>query len=174
MARERIEPFLQKLPVDALWGVGPVTGRKLRAAGIERLVDIRTVDDATLHDVVGSQADWLKRLARGIDNRPVVANRSAKSHSSERTYAEDLDDLETIRGEIERMARASAAWLARQAIFARTVTIKVRYHDFTTVTRSDTQSLTTQVADEVARRAQTLLDRTDAAPAHGDPADDAA
>ena len=163
VARERIEPFLQKLPIDALWGVGPVTGRKLRAAGIERLVDIRTVDDATLHDVVGSQADWLKRLARGIDNRPVVANRSAKSHSSERTYAEDLDDLETIRGEIERMARASAAWLARQAIFARTVTIKVRYHDFTTVTRSDTQSLATQLADEVARRAQTLLDRTDAA-----------
>ena len=163
VAHERVEPFLQKLPVDALWGVGPITGRKLRAAGIERLVDVRAVDTETLRGVVGSQADWLKRLATGVDNRPVVANRSAKSHSSERTYAKDLDDLESIRAEIKRMAQTSAAWLAHKGLYARTVTLKVRYHDFKTVTRSDTQSLATQLTADVDRRAQRLLDRTEAA-----------
>ena len=59
---ERVEPFLQKLPVDALWGVGPVTARKLRARGIERLVDVRTADARDLHGAVGSLAEWLQPL----------------------------------------------------------------------------------------------------------------
>ena len=90
---ERVEPFLQKLPVDALWGVGPVTARKLRARGIERLVDVRTVDPAALRETVGSLADWLRQLAQGIDERPVVPNRETKSSGSENTYPEDLTDL---------------------------------------------------------------------------------
>src|SRR5437667_6400586 len=69
---ERVEPLLRQLPVDALWGVGPVTARKLRARGIERLVDVRTADVQMLHEAVGSLADWLRQLARGEDDRPVV------------------------------------------------------------------------------------------------------
>src|SRR5262245_31819099 len=65
---ERVEPFLQKLPVDALWGVGPVTARKLRARGIERLVDVRTVAAADLRATVGGLAEWLQQLAHGIDD----------------------------------------------------------------------------------------------------------
>src|SRR6476469_210681 len=72
---DRVEPFLQGLPVDALWGVGPVTARKLRARGIEKLVDVRTVDVQRLRDAVGSRADWLRQLASGVDNRAVVPNR---------------------------------------------------------------------------------------------------
>src|SRR5919204_679417 len=75
---DRVEPFLQKLPVDALWGVGPVTARKLRARGIERLVDVRTVDLQALRETVGSLADWLRQLAHGVDDRPVEPNREAK------------------------------------------------------------------------------------------------
>src|SRR5438876_6351361 len=63
---ERVEPFLQKLPVDALWGVGPVTAKKLRSRGIERLVDVRTIDPAALRETVGSLADRLRQLANGI------------------------------------------------------------------------------------------------------------
>src|SRR5204863_3477707 len=59
IAPERVETFLQTLPVDALWGVGPVTARKLRARGIEKLTDVRTADPAVLHDTVGSLAEWL-------------------------------------------------------------------------------------------------------------------
>src|SRR5882757_6766885 len=97
---DRVEPFLQKLPVDALWGVGPVTARKLRARGIERLVDVRAVELELLRETVGSLADWLRQLANGVDDRPVVPNREAKSSGSESTYPEDLTDLTTIREEI--------------------------------------------------------------------------
>ena len=75
---DRVEPFLQKLPVDALWGVGPVTATKLRAHGIERLVDVRTADRQLLRDTVGSLADWLRQLASGEDDRPVEPNREAE------------------------------------------------------------------------------------------------
>src|SRR5262249_17118061 len=133
---ERVEPFLQKLPVDALWGVGPVTAKKLRARGIERLVDVRSVDPALLRETVGSLADWLRQLANGLDDRPVVPNRETKASGSENTYPQDLADLGQIREEIADMAAGVVSWLARKSVLARTVTIKVRYSDFTTITRS--------------------------------------
>jgi DNA polymerase-4 len=158
---ERIESFLQALPVDALWGVGPVTARKLRAHGIERLVDVRTADAARLREAVGSLADWLRQLARGVDDRPVVPNRESKSSGSEATYPKDLTHLDEIRQEIAGMAAHAAAWLARKPLLARTVTIKVRYADFTTITRSYTAA-PTQDRSAVVQRALQLLDRTEA------------
>ena len=162
VAPERVEAFLQQLPVDALLGVGPVTARKLRAHGIVALVDVRRFDVEQLTCIVGSRADWLLRLSHGIDDRPVQSTRKAKSSSSERTFAEDLTDLEAIRTEIDGMARRTAAGLGRRRMAARTVTIKVRYDDFTTITRSDTRNPATADADEIARRAVALLERTDA------------
>jgi DNA polymerase-4 len=158
---DRVEPFLQKLPVDALWGVGPVTARKLRARGIERLVDVRSTDVTDLRDSVGSLAEWLQQLANGIDDRPVVPNRESKSAGSENTYAEDLIDMAAIRHEIIEMARDAVRWLARKTLLARTVTIKVRYSDFTTITRSHTAVPTRDEAAIVARAVQ-LLERTEA------------
>ena len=156
---DRVEPFLQRLPVHALWGVGPVTARRLHARGITRLVDVRRVDDKVLRDAVGSMADWLKQLANGVDDRPVIAHRDTKSSGSENTYAEDLTDIDTIRGEIEEMARHAVAWLERRNLLARTVTIKVRYSDFTTITRSHTSAASRDAAD-IPIRARQLLDRT--------------
>jgi len=158
---DRVEPFLQQLPVDALWGVGPVTARKLRAKGIERLVDVRSADPQLLRDAVGSLADWLRQLAGGVDDRPVVPNREAKSSGSENTYPEDLTDLETIRVEVAEMARHAIAWLERRQILARTVTLKVRYGDFTTITRSHTAPPTRDEADLTARAVR-LLEKTEA------------
>ena len=94
IAPERVESFLQQLPVDALWGVGPVTAQRLRERGITRLVDVRTADSALLREAVGSLSDWLVKLAAGEDDRPVEPNRPSKSSSSECTYARDLDDLD--------------------------------------------------------------------------------
>ena len=158
---ERVEPFLQRLPVDALWGVGPVTAGKLRAKGIDRLVDVRTADLQLLRDTVGSLADWLRQLANGVDDRPVVPNRDVKSSGSENTYPEDLIDLDTIRAEVAEMAGQAIAWLARKQLLARTVTLKVRYGDFTTITRSHTAPPTRDEAD-LAARAVRLLDKTEA------------
>jgi DNA polymerase-4 len=163
IAPERVEPFLQKLPVDALWGVGPVTAQRLRERGIERLVDVRSADPSLLREAVGSQAEWLRRLADGIDERRVEPNRVTKSSGSEYTYTNDLTDVAEIRGEIDEMARDAAAWLARKEILCRTVTIKVRYADFTTVTRSHSKSPATRDPDDLTARAIALLDRTDAA-----------
>lgn len=158
----RVEAFLQQLPVDALWGVGPVTAAKLRKIGIARLIEVRSVDAELLRRTVGSMAQSLQRLAHGEDTRPVVPDRPYKSSSSENTYNEDLLDLATIRAELERMARQAAAWLARKELAARTVGIKVRYADFTTITRSHTTAAPTRDAEEIVSRVLALLDRTEA------------
>ncbi len=163
IAPERVESFLQQLPVDALWGVGPVTAQKLRERGIDTLVQVRTADPQVLRAAVGSWSDWLVKLAHGEDDRPVEPNRPSKSSSSECTYAHDLTDLGRMREEIDGMARDNAKWLQRHNLVARTVTIKVRYSDFTTITRSDTR-LASNDPDEIAGRAVALLSKTDAGP----------
>ena len=159
---DRIEPFLQKLPVDALWGVGPVTAAKLRAKGIERLVDVRTTAYDELRATVGSLADWLLQLCQGHDPRPVVPNRTSKSSGSERTYSEDLTDPLHMEAEVARMAGQAGTWLERRDLCARTVTLKVRYADFTTITRSHSAA-PTRDPNVLAARAVELLRRTDAA-----------
>ena len=162
IAPDRVEQFLVKLPVDALWGVGPVTAKRLKERGIETIPDVRAASDEVLREAVGSGAEWLRELSLGIDDREVTPEREAKSSSSETTYAYDLTDIEQMRLELDGMAREGADWLARKDLLARTVTIKVRYEDFTTVTRSDTRA-PTRDADEIARRAVALLARTEAA-----------
>ncbi|MEW6321951.1 MAG: DNA polymerase IV [Acidobacteriota bacterium] len=162
IAPERVERFLADLPVDALWGVGPVTAEKLRSQGVATLADVRARRLDELRAVVGSLAEWLVELAYGRDPRPVEPNRPSKSSGSECTYATDLVEMREIRREIDEMARDAAAWLARRGLVARTVVIKVRYRDFTTVTRSHSELPATRDPDRLASRALSLLDRTDA------------
>src|SRR5689334_4899501 len=161
IAPERVEDFLQKLPVDALWGVGPKTAARLRAAGIERLVDVRAQDEAALTALVGSMAGWLRHLANGVDERRVEPHRVSKSSGSERTYTEDLTDLGTIQAEVAKMAEAAARWLAKRETLARTVTLKLRYKDFRTITRSHSAPATNDVG-AIIDRAVRLVDKTDA------------
>ena len=162
VAPERVEVFLKGLPVDALWGVGPVTAAKLRQHGIEKLTDIRARSQAELEAAVGSLAPWLIDLAHGRDERRVEPNRPSKSSSSERTYATDLSGMSEIRQELDRMAREVAAWLQQRAITARTVTIKVRYDNFTTVTRSHSTPQMTDDPEAIGARALALLAKTEA------------
>jgi DNA polymerase-4 len=157
----RIESFLERLPIDALWGVGPVTARKLGARGFARLVDVRTADPDVLRQAVGSLAPWLQQLAHGIDDRPVVPHRESKSSGSEKTYAEDLTDISFIRSEVADLTTRVVGWLHRKDLTARTVTVKVRYSDFTTITRSHTGPPSRDDA-AFAARAVRLLERTDA------------
>ena len=159
---ERVESLLQQLPVDALWGVGPVMARQFRQHNIVTLVDVRRFDVGQLARIVGNRAQWIRDLSFGIDDRPVVTNRPTKSCSSERTYVQDLNDLCTIKNELHRMARLTANNLSQKGLFARTIAIKVRYADFSTITRSDTQKYVTQDMDALVGRAIRLLDRTEA------------
>ena len=161
IAPARVESFLQKLPVETLWGVGPVTAAKLRAIGVERLVDVRSVDPALLTGAVGSQAGWLISLSRGEDPRPVTPDRPWKSISAETTYARDLRDVTRMRDELAQLARRVAGSLRKKNLCARTVTIKVRYSDFSTVTRSHSDDGWTRDAAEITARAVALMDRTE-------------
>jgi DNA polymerase-4 len=160
IAPERVESFLNQLPVDALMGVGPVTARKLAEVGITRLVEVRTCPPETLRSAVGTQARWLQQLARGFDDRPVQPDRESKSCGAERTFGQDLTTLDEVGLRIREMAGRCAAWLARHDLTARTVTIKIRYADFTTITRSHTDTPTREEAG-IAERALRLLARTD-------------
>lgn len=162
IAPERIESFLQGLPVDALWGVGPKTAARLRAHGIEKVVDVRAQSLDHLREIVGSGAEWLRDLSLGIDERVVDPEEQRKSAGSERTYDKDVTDVSRIRAEIDEMARDAAKWLGKQGIYARTVCIKVRYDNFTTITRSHSDVRPTRDEGAVASRALALLDKTDA------------
>jgi DNA polymerase-4 len=162
IAPERVERFLQALAVDALWGVGPVTAGRLRAAGIARLVDVREAPADVLRKAVGSWAEGLRRLSFGVDERAVNPNQERKSIGCEETYATDLAEIETIRVEVDRLARRTASILERKELFAKTVVLKLRYADFRTITRSHTRLPATQSADEVAARTLALLAKTDA------------
>ncbi len=163
IAPERVESFLQELPVEALWGVGPVTAKKLRALGIEMLVDVRDCDDLSLQKTVGSLAAWLKRLSHGDDPRAVTPDRPWKSISAETTYATDLEELIEMKRELAALAQRVADSLQKKNLLARTVTIKVRYSDFSLVTRNHTQDRPTREARAFIERSAALLDRTDAA-----------
>ncbi|MBA2355368.1 MAG: DNA polymerase IV [Acidobacteria bacterium] len=163
IAPERMEAFLAQLPIDALWGVGPVTAARLRAHGMERLVDVRTASAAALHAAVGSQSSWLTAMAWGRDDRRVVPDRSAKSHGAERTYDVDLRDSAAMHAQIDRLSTICGEWLARKTLRARTVTLKVRFDDFTTVTRSQSVPGGVGEATSITQVARVLLGRTDAA-----------
>jgi DNA polymerase-4 len=158
---ERVEWFLQQLPVDALWGVGPVTERKLRAIGVQKVVDVREVPLETLRDAVGSLALWLRQLAIGLDDREVEPERPPKSSGSETTFDEDLLDLDALKGQAIEMAEDAWRWLERHQLLARTVTLKLRYDDFTTITRSQTLEATRDPR-RLVETACALLERTEA------------
>lgn len=164
VAPERVEAFLRDLPVDALWGVGPKTAARLREHGLATLTDVRSRALADLQAVVGNLAEWLLALSHGQDDRRVEPNRPAKSSGSECTYATDLTAPADIRREVDQMAREVAAWLAQRHLFARTVVLKARYSDFTTITRSHSTRAATRDPEELVGRAVDLIARTEAGP----------
>ena len=162
IAPERIEAFLQKLPVDALWGVGPKTAARLRARGIERLVDVRSADASVLAATVGGYAEALRRMSYGQDDRAVDPNRERKSIGCEETFVHDLTDAGEIQSRVEALARNAAGYLVRKKLRARTVTLKLRYSNFETITRSETRDPAADAPNEISTRAGALLEKTEA------------
>ncbi len=128
---------LHPLPVRAVAGVGPATAARLRTFGVETVQDLARVSESDLVAIFGTaQGASLHRLARALDDRPVVAEREAKSISSEETFATDVTDRGLLEAELARLADGLGRRLGASAAFARTITVKARHHDFSTVTRS--------------------------------------
>jgi DNA polymerase-4 len=157
--------FLHPLPVSALWGVGPATEARLKRFGVATIGDLAAVPRATLVGSLGqSLGAHLHELAHGRDPRPVEPDRETKSVSHEETYAVDHVDHEPLRVEAVRMADAVATRLRASRLSGRTVTIKVRFGDFTTITRSHTLSSPVDGGPTIARAAVDLLDQVDVSP----------
>lgn len=151
--------FLHPLPVRALWGVGPVTGRRLESLGILTVGDVASLPDGALQRYLGTaQGTHLAELARGYDPRPVVPEQEAKSIGHEETFPSDLWDRDDLHGHLLRMVDASAAALRRSELAARTITIKVRFADFSMITRSHSLASPIDASPAVGAVATALLD----------------
>ena len=158
----RVQAFLDPLPVRRLHGVGPATEAALLTMGIHTVAELRARPVAELVGRFHSHGRTLWEYARGIDDSPVEPIHERKSLSTENTYAEDLRDLSAMDEELERMAEEVADGLTRRELAACTVSVKVRYADFTTVTRARTIAVPTAEAARIAAFAKDLLRRTEA------------
>jgi DNA polymerase-4 len=154
--------LLRPMRVGVIPGVGPVTADKLRRVGLHLVGDLQTVPLDELAQVVGrNHAVGLVELAHARDDRPVEPEREAKSISVEDTFERDLVDLDELAGILQRDARQVAGRLAAAGLFARTVSIKVRRHDFSTLTRSRTLLSATDRAEVISAVAGSLLGAVD-------------
>ncbi len=166
VAAGREREFLDPLPVQRLWGVGPVTLDKLHRIGIRRVIDLVGVDRSTLRAALGpSQADHLASLARGLDDRPVEPEREAKSIGHEVTFASNTYLAAEMRTHLVRLADAVASRLRKADVGARTLTLKVRFDDgFHTITRSTTAAEPVDLAETIVALLQPIVDSIDPSP----------
>ncbi len=159
---ERVQAFLDPLPVRRLQGVGPATDAALEELGIRTIAELRAIEADVLTRRFGRYGGALYRYARGLDERPVVTHRERKSLGAERTFQHDLARLEAMDEVLDRLAGIVADGLAKRDLYAAAVTVKVRYPDFTTLSRSLTLTTPSRDAREIAAAAYLLLRRTDA------------
>ncbi len=159
----RVLDFLAPLDVRVLMGVGPATERILHEEfRVHKIAELREIELPRLTARLGRYGSVLWRYARGIDDRPVQTTRERKSLSAETTYTTDLVELEQMEQEIERLAARVTRGLEKRDLHGSSVTLKVRYEDFTTVTRSRTLERPVRDASELARIGRDLLQKTSA------------
>jgi DNA polymerase IV len=157
--------FLHPLPVERLWGVGPVTLERLARLGVRCVGDLATLDRTTLHAAIGRAAGThLLDLAAGVDDRPVEVDREVKSIGHEETFPYDVHTVEALDRELVRLADGVATRLRRHASGARTLTLKVRFAGFTTITRSTTGAAPVDTGPAIVAALRPLLARIDPTP----------
>ena len=127
--------FLAPLPVARIWGIGPVTVTRLSEAGIQTIGELAALSDDQLTALLGGRGPELGRLARGQDDRPLVTERDPKQISQEHTFARDTRDDAVLDATLVHIAERVAARMERRGVWARTAVLKLRYADFTTLTR---------------------------------------
>lgn len=156
----QVKAFLVTLPVNKLWGVGPVNERKLHAMGFPTVGALEKASQSQLMEAFGKFGQTLYHLSRGIDERPVVPDREPQQISAEITFDTDVDDVNVLIEEVVRQAALIERRLAHYEKRGRTVTLKVRYDDFTSVTRSHTGMAMLSKAHEIVETAGHLLEKT--------------
>lgn len=149
--------FLAPLPADMLWGVGPKTNARLNELGIHTISDIARWPEKELVNLFGENGRDLWRHAQGIDNRPIVTEYETKSVSQETTFNVDIRDDWTLEKTLREQARDVARQLRKNGLAGKTVKLKIRWPDFTTLTRQVTLPASTDNEDEIYRSAVKLM-----------------
>ncbi|TVQ00781.1 MAG: DNA polymerase IV [Balneolaceae bacterium] len=159
---DEAEAFIEQLPIGRFYGVGKATQAKMEILGIKNGADLKKWEEIDLVKQFGKSGHHYYRIARGIDNRRVKPNRIRKSIGKERTFSDDIADLTWIYDFLDQLAGKIAASMQAMNAAGKTITLKVRYKNFETVTRSQTLHHYTNQAGEIADIAKKLILETDA------------
>ena len=154
---DKVQEFLDPLPVERLWGVGKQSSKVFQRLGIHTIGQLRQCPLDTLQSHFGSSGEHLWNLAHGRDDRPVVPEREAKSISHETTFEHDIADMGVLRAWLVDLTEQVGCRLRRHGLRGRTVQLKVRFADFSLITRSYTLPEPTNITDELRRSADELL-----------------
>jgi DNA polymerase-4 len=156
---DEVAAFLRPLPIERMWGVGPKTAPRMRELGLHTLADLADASEEKLERLLGSWGPHAARLAKGEDERDVVPDGTARSIGAEETYEEDLLTAEAIGATLLDHAIRVARRLVRAELHARTVTVKIKYADFSIRSRSLTLPDAVQDTDAIHRAALECLGR---------------
>jgi len=159
---DRVTEFLDPLPIGKLWGVGRTTAKALTLLGVQTIGDLRILPFDMLEKKFGLQGVHLYRMARGLDERDVQTERTVKSVGREETLSRDILDPDLISKELLSLAVQTARRLRQKGFTGRTITLKVKYHDFVQITRSVTVPEPTNDHLEIFKTVQDLLKETQA------------
>lgn len=157
--RDEIRDVLDPLPVSKIFGVGPRTARRLESLGVKTVGDLASQDKRTVLREFGASGVWIHDLAHGIDARRVTPRRVEKSHGMERTFAKDIEDREELRLLLYEFCEEVSYELRHRGLRGRTITLKARYWNFKTVTRSRTTDYPVNLGKRIYAIARELLDR---------------
>jgi len=153
----KVQEFLDPLPVERLWGVGKQSSKVFQGLGIRTIAQLRQCPLDVLQARFGTSGEHLWDLAHGRDDRPVVPEREAKSISNETTFEHDISDMEVLRAWLVDLVEQVGCRLRRHGLRGRTVHLKVRFADFSTITRSQTLPEPTNITQELWQAADELL-----------------
>jgi DNA polymerase-4 len=152
-----IQNVLDPLPVTRIWGVGKSTKLKFDQINVRTIRDLRQISEDQLNTTFGQTGERFWRLARGIDDRPVVTDREAKSISHETTFAVDVTEMQVLQARLMELTEQVAARLRHGKLQGRTVQLKLRYSNFDTITRSKSLSAPTDATNQLWTIASELL-----------------
>ncbi len=161
---EEVRSVLDPLPVSKIFGVGPRTAKRLEHLGVRTVGDLASRDRAEVMREFGASGAWIHDLAHGIDSRRVSSRREEKSHGLERTFAEDISDREDLRLVLYEFCEEISFDLRSRGLRGRTVTLKARFWNFKTITRSKTLSVPINAGKRLYAVARELFDKVPEGP----------
>lgn len=158
---DKVSQFIDGLEIEKFYGVGKVTAAKMRKLGIKNGADLKEWDLASLVGHFGKSGKYFYNVSRGVDNRKVVNDRKRKSIGAERSYARDLEDMEEIYSNLDEVIKILLKRIATNGESGRTLTLKVKYADYSQVTRSKTFLSPQDDFEKIKQEARLLLDTTE-------------